>query len=63
VTFVPHGEMAASGAMNVGRSLAGSALFGCHGGSSVAHPQSSGRIMPKLATAEKRTSRRLPATS
>jgi hypothetical protein len=63
VAFVPHGEMATSGAMNVRRSLAGSALFGCHGGSSVDHPQSSARIMPKLATAEKRTSRRLPATS
>jgi hypothetical protein len=63
VAFVPHGEMAASGAMNVGRSLTGSALFGCHGGSSVVHPQSSARIMPKLATGEKRTSRRLLAVS
>jgi hypothetical protein len=63
VAFMPHGEMTASGAMNVVRSLARNARFWCHGGFSVAHPQSSRRIMPKLASAEKRTSRRLLATA
>jgi hypothetical protein len=40
VAVMLDGEMAASGAVNVRRSLAGTALFGCHGGSSVTHPQS-----------------------
>jgi hypothetical protein len=55
VAFVSNAEMTASGAMNVRRSLA---LFGCHGGSCVAHPQSSLKIIPKRATEKKRTSRR-----
>jgi hypothetical protein len=40
VAVMLDGEMAARGAVNVRRSLAGTALFGCHGGSFVAHPQS-----------------------
>ncbi len=47
VAFMPHGKMAASGAVNVRRSLAGTALFKCHGGSSIPHPQSSLQNMPK----------------
>lgn len=53
VAFMLHGDVAASAAVNVVRNLARSARFGCHGGSSVAHPQSSAWIMPKLP-AEKR---------
>jgi hypothetical protein len=46
VAVMLHGEMAASGAVNVRRSLAGTALFGCHGGSLVAHPQSAPENRP-----------------
>jgi hypothetical protein len=46
VAFMLHGEMAASGAVNVRRSFSGAALFGCHGGSFVAHPQSPPKNMP-----------------
>jgi hypothetical protein len=38
VAFVLDGEMATSGTMNVRRGLAGTALFGCHGGSFHADP-------------------------
>jgi hypothetical protein len=63
VAFMLHGDVAASGAMNVVGSLARSARFGCHSGSFVAHPQSSARIVPKLANGQNRTSRRLLAAS
>jgi hypothetical protein len=46
VTFMLHGEMAASGAVDVRRSVTGTALLGCHGGSSIAHPQSAPENMP-----------------
>jgi hypothetical protein len=42
MAFVLHGEMAASGAVNVRRGLAGTALFGCHGGSFSCPPSISG---------------------
>jgi hypothetical protein len=40
VAFMTHSKMAACGAVNVRRSLAGAALFRCHGGSFRSHPQS-----------------------